>query len=122
MSICNFSYFPFSFRGQDFGSDCTSSLSLFIFTFEHFFFPQSLVEDMEKFWLCQWRGLLTPRQYSERRCEQLVRDIQRHTKIQVEPCHAEVRSTIVPLIFDTCKNVTFFLTEMLRLIHAYCVV
>ena len=28
MSICSFGYFPFWFRGRDFGSDCTSSCSL----------------------------------------------------------------------------------------------
>ena len=28
MSICNFGYFPFWFRGRDFGIDCTTSWSL----------------------------------------------------------------------------------------------
>ena len=31
--ICKFCYFPIWFGGQNFGSDCTSSWSLLIFTF-----------------------------------------------------------------------------------------
>ena len=33
MSICNFSYFPFWFCGQDLGCDCSSSWSLLTFYF-----------------------------------------------------------------------------------------
>ena len=33
MTICNFSFFPLLFRGQDFGSDCISSWSLLTFYF-----------------------------------------------------------------------------------------
>ena len=33
MSICNFLRFSFGFRGQDFGSDCTGSWSLFLLYF-----------------------------------------------------------------------------------------
>ena len=32
-SICNFSYFLFRFGGHDFGSDCTSALSMLPFNF-----------------------------------------------------------------------------------------
>ena len=31
LTICNFSYFPFCFRGRVFGFNCTSSLSLHTF-------------------------------------------------------------------------------------------
>ena len=33
LTICNFSYFPFSFLGLDLGSDCFSSRSLHTFYF-----------------------------------------------------------------------------------------
>ena len=33
VSLCIFGYYPFWFRGQDFGSDCTSSWSLLTFYF-----------------------------------------------------------------------------------------
>ena len=53
-------------------------------------FLQSLVDHMEKFWLGHWRGLLTPRQFTEERLYKLVKEIKKQTKIDVDPCHVEV--------------------------------